>query len=32
MPEADLARLVGMASGRALDYDEDSDMDDGDAS
>ena len=30
MPEADVARLVGMASGGALDYDED--MDDGDAS
>ena len=32
MPEADVARLVGMASGGALDYDEDGDMDYGDAS
>ena len=32
MPEADVARLVGMASGGALDYDEDGDMDDGDTS
>ena len=32
MPEAAVARLVGMASGGALDYDEDSDMDNGDAS
>ena len=32
MPEADVACLVGMASGGALDYDEDGDMDDGDAS
>ena len=32
MPEADVACLVGMASGGALNYDEDSDMDDGDAS
>ena len=32
MPEADVARLVGMASRGALDYDEDGDMDDGDAS
>ena len=32
MPEADVARLVGMASGGALDYDEDGDMDNGDAS
>ena len=34
MPEASVARLVGMASGGALDYDEDGDMDayDGDAS
>ena len=32
MPEADVAHLVGMASGGALDYDEDGDMDDGDAS
>ena len=32
MPEASVARLVGMASGGALDYDEDGDMDYGDAS
>ena len=32
MPEADVARLVGMAIGGALDYDEDGDMDDSDAS
>ena len=32
MPEAAVARSIGMASGRALDYNEDSDMDDGDAS
>ena len=32
MPEAAVARLVGMASGGALDYDKDCDMDDGDAS
>ena len=32
MPEAFVTRLVGMASGGALDYDEDGDMDDGDAS
>ena len=32
MPEASVARLVGIASGGALDYDEDGDMDDGDAS
>ena len=32
MPEADIARLVGMASGGALDYNEDGDVDDGDAS
>ena len=32
MTEADVARLVGMASGGALDYDEDDDMDDGNVS
>ena len=32
MPEAAVACLVGMASRGSLDYDEDSDMDDGDAS
>ena len=32
MPEADVACLVVMASEGALDYDEDGDMDDGDAS
>ena len=32
MPEASVARLVGMASRGALDYDKDGDMDDGDAS
>ena len=32
IPEADVARLAGMVSGGALDYDEDGDMDDGDAS
>ena len=32
MPEAAVAHLVGMASRGALDYDEDGDMDDGDAS
>ena len=32
MPEASVTRLVDMASGGALDYDEDGDMDNGDAS
>ena len=32
MPEAAVARLVCMASRGALDYDEDGNMDDGDAS
>ena len=32
IPEASVACLVGMTSGGALDYDEDGDMDDGDAS
>ena len=32
MPEASVARLVGMASGGELDNDKDGDMDDGDAS
>ena len=32
MPEAAVAHLVGMASGGALDYDEDGNMDDGDTS
>ena len=32
MPEVSVARLVGMDSGGALDYDEDGDMDDRNAS
>ena len=32
MPEASVAHLVGMASGGALDYNEDGDKNDGDAS